>query len=95
MDEYESLSHTRWDCKYHVVFIPKCRRKAQAGSSNPKPIVGPIVGPKRFLKKYQYISVCYEGYWRSPLPPVQGFMVVLACAWVAFARGRRTAYPPR
>ena len=22
----ESLSHTRWDCKYHIVFIPKCRR---------------------------------------------------------------------
>ena len=27
MNEYESLSHTTWDCKYHVVFIPKCRRK--------------------------------------------------------------------
>ena len=27
MDSYGSLSHTRWDCKYHVVFIPKCRRK--------------------------------------------------------------------
>ena len=27
MDEPESLSHTKWDCKYHVVFIPKCRRK--------------------------------------------------------------------
>ena len=27
MDEYESLNHTTWDCKYHVVFIPKCRRK--------------------------------------------------------------------
>jgi REP-associated tyrosine transposase len=27
MDVYESLSHTKWDCKYHVVFIPKCRRK--------------------------------------------------------------------
>ena len=27
MDKYQSLSHTRWDCKYHVVFIPKCRRK--------------------------------------------------------------------
>jgi putative transposase len=27
MDEYESLSHTTWDCKYHVVFIPKCRRR--------------------------------------------------------------------
>ena len=27
MDEYQSLSHTVWDCKYHVVWIPKCRRK--------------------------------------------------------------------
>ena len=27
MDDYESLSHTTWTCKYHVVFIPKCRRK--------------------------------------------------------------------
>ena len=27
MDEYQALSHTTWDCKYHVVFIPKCRRK--------------------------------------------------------------------
>ncbi|GAB1411390.1 IS200/IS605-like element ISAzo20 family transposase [Candidatus Desulfobacillus denitrificans] len=27
MDEFESLSHTKWECKYHVVFIPKCRRK--------------------------------------------------------------------
>jgi len=27
MDEYGSLSHTTWDCKYHVVFIPKCRRR--------------------------------------------------------------------
>jgi hypothetical protein len=23
MDEYESLSHSKWECKYHVVFIPK------------------------------------------------------------------------
>ena len=28
MDNAESLSHTRWECKYHVVFIPKYRRKA-------------------------------------------------------------------
>ena len=28
MDDLESLNHTVWDCKYHVVFIPKCRRKA-------------------------------------------------------------------
>ncbi|MFV0276805.1 MAG: IS200/IS605 family transposase [Parahaliea sp.] len=27
MDEYESLNHTQWECLYHVVLIPKCRRK--------------------------------------------------------------------
>ena len=27
MGESESLSHSRWECKYHVVFIPKCRRR--------------------------------------------------------------------
>jgi putative transposase len=31
MDVYESLSHTKWECKYHVVFIPKCRRKVLYG----------------------------------------------------------------
>ena len=25
---YETLKQTTWECKYHVVFIPKCRRKA-------------------------------------------------------------------
>ena len=28
MEDAASLSHTKWECKYHVVFIPKCRRKA-------------------------------------------------------------------
>ena len=27
MDEQASLNHTKWECKYHVVFIPKCRRR--------------------------------------------------------------------
>jgi putative transposase len=31
MEDYESLSHTKWECKYHVVFIPKYRRKALYG----------------------------------------------------------------
>ena len=28
---YQSLTHSRWDCKYHVVFVPKCLRKALFG----------------------------------------------------------------
>jgi putative transposase len=31
MDSYESLSHTKWECKYHVVFIPKSRKKVLYG----------------------------------------------------------------
>ena len=27
MDESESPSHSKWECKYPLVFIPKCRRK--------------------------------------------------------------------
>jgi len=31
MHEWESLAHVRWDCKYHVVIIPKYRRKVIYG----------------------------------------------------------------
>ena len=31
MDDYESVSHSKWECKYHVVFIPKYRRKTLYG----------------------------------------------------------------
>ena len=30
-ETYQSLSHSKWDCKYHVVFVPKRRRKAIFG----------------------------------------------------------------
>jgi putative transposase len=30
-NNYQSLSHTKWQCKYHVIFIPKCRRKRLYG----------------------------------------------------------------
>ena len=31
MNDIESLSHSVWDCKYHIVWIPKCRRKVLYG----------------------------------------------------------------
>ncbi|MFA0814129.1 IS200/IS605 family transposase [Microbulbifer epialgicus] len=31
MRQVNSLSHTRWECKYHIVFIPKYRRKVLFG----------------------------------------------------------------
>ncbi len=31
VSSYESLTHSKWDCKYHIVFIPKCRKKVLYG----------------------------------------------------------------
>ena len=31
METLQSLRHSRWDCKYHVVWIPKCRKKKLYG----------------------------------------------------------------
>ena len=31
MNNTQCLSHSRWECKYHVVWIPKCRKKSLYG----------------------------------------------------------------
>ena len=31
MENSQSLSHTKWECQYHVVWIPKCRRRVLFG----------------------------------------------------------------
>ena len=41
MHDWESLSHVRWDCKYHVVFIPKYRKKVMYG--RPRKKIGEIL----------------------------------------------------
>ena len=41
MHEWESLSHVRWECKYHVVIIPKYRRKVLYGRLRRE--IGPIL----------------------------------------------------
>ena len=37
----ENLKHTKWECKYHVVFIPKYRRKVMYGSIRQE--LGPMI----------------------------------------------------
>ena len=37
---YQSLSHSKWDCNYHVVFVPKLRRKTIFGQIRRQ--LGPI-----------------------------------------------------
>ena len=42
MHEWQSLSHVRWDCKYHVVIIPKYRRRVFYGRLRRQ--IGTILG---------------------------------------------------
>ena len=39
-EPFQSLTHSRWDCKYHVVFVPKRRRATLFGNIRRK--LGPV-----------------------------------------------------
>jgi REP element-mobilizing transposase RayT len=54
MDVYESLSHTKWECKYHVVFIPKYRRKALYGEL--RHYLGEVFGNLAKQKEYMVVE---------------------------------------
>jgi putative transposase len=41
VDDKQSLSHTRWECKYHLVWIPKYRKKALYGQL--RQYLGPLI----------------------------------------------------
>ena len=51
---YQSLSHSKWDCKYHVVFVPKKRRKAIFGPIRRQ--LGPILQSLAKQKECQIIE---------------------------------------
>ncbi len=51
---YQSLSHSKWDCKYHVVFVPKYRRKALYGEIRKQ--LGPILHELARQKECQIIE---------------------------------------
>ena len=51
MDE-KSLSHTCWNCKYHIVLVPKYRRKAIYGKLRKD--IGKIL---RMLCDYKHVEI--------------------------------------
>ena len=57
MPKHKTLQHTEWDCKYHVIFIPKYRRKVLYGQ-----IRGELGDVFRRLAR-QKESEIEEGHW--------------------------------
>ena len=54
MNDVNSLSHTRWNCKYHIVFAPKYRRKVFYGQKRRE--VGEILRTLCNWKKVKIIE---------------------------------------
>jgi putative transposase len=51
---YESLSHSRWDCTFHVVFVPKCRKKTLYGKI--RTYLGPVFHELARQKECQIVE---------------------------------------
>jgi putative transposase len=49
VNNVESLSHTKWECKYHIVFIPKYRKKALYGALRQQ--LGDLLRPLAMQRK--------------------------------------------
>ena len=95
MERYESLQHTKWECKYHLVWIPKCRKKVLYGQLRRD--LGSILRKLALQKESEVV----EGKLKVDhvhmvvsIPPkysvsqVVGYMKGKSAIWVARATGR-------
>jgi putative transposase len=96
MQEYQSLNHTKWDCKYHVVWIPKYRKKTLYGSLKKK--LGPVIRELARQKECEIVEgklVADHVHMVISIPPkyavaqVIGFMKGKSAIWVARIYGHK------
>jgi putative transposase len=78
---YQSLSHSKWDCTYHVVFVPKYRRKAMYGDI--RKFLGPLFHELARQKECRiveghlladHVHMCIEIPPKYAVASVVGFM---------------------
>src|SRR5262249_14512426 len=67
---FESLSHSKWDCKYHVIFIPKGQKKALYGKIGgfPGPMLCELAGQRGSTILAGHIRQDHV-YMRIRIPP--------------------------
>jgi|APSaa5957512535_1039671.scaffolds.fasta_scaffold93557_2 hypothetical protein len=69
MEKFNSLSHSRYDCKYHVVFVPKFGKKSLPPGLAKKLARGGTLPPGWQMKVARGEVMDYEVYNNaSPLP---------------------------
>ena len=71
-NDNKSIAHTKWNCKYHIVFAPKYRRKIFFGEK--REAIGKIL---RQLCEWKGIEIVEAEVWLVSIPPkiaVSSFM---------------------
>ena len=95
MERYESLNHTKWDCKYHLVWIPKYRKKVFYGQLRKE--LGPILRELAMQKESEVVEGGLKVdhvHMLVSIPPkysvaqVVGYVKGKSAIWVARSMGR-------
>jgi putative transposase len=96
MDNVQSLRHTVWECKYHVIWIPKYRRKVLYGQLRKE--LGPVIKELAKQKESEVVEgelVVDHVHMLISIPPkyavaqVIGFIKGKSAIYVARMFGRR------
>ena len=95
MERTDSLNHTKWECKYHVVWIPKCRKKVLYGQLRRE--LGPVLRKLALHKesevvegslKVDHVHVLMSIPPKYSVSQVVGYMKGKSAIWVVRATGR-------
>ncbi len=76
MRDYKSLSHTRWVCKYHIVFIPKKRQKVIFCA------IRKHLGDVFHELALRQGIVIEEGHLCTYVPQYSSQVVIFTCSWL-------------
>jgi len=96
MNDYQSLNHTKWDCKFHVVWIPKCRKKILYGQIRKQ--LGPVLRELAQQKESEIVEgrlVIDHIHMLITIPPkyavaqVIGYLKGKSAIWIARMSGRQ------
>ena len=95
MERYESLHHTKWECKYHVVWIPKWRKRVLYGQLRKE--LGPVLRGLAMQKesevmegtvKTDHVHVVISIPPKYSVSQVVGYVKGKSAIWVARATGK-------
>jgi putative transposase len=95
MEHYESLQHTKWECKYHLVWIPKRRKKVLYGQLRKDlvPVLRKLASQKESeviegKLKVDHVHMVVSIPPKYSVSQVVGYVKGKSAIWVARATGR-------